>query len=172
VHGTDVLELDGPVAAGTEADGAVTRVRGLALVAMGADCAPVALGSDDGCGVFHAGWRGLAGGVVGAAVAALREVGTGPVRAAVGPCICAPCYEFGAEALADVAAKVGDAVVARTAAGSPALDLRAGILAELGRAGVHDVEVVDVCTFESPDHFSFRRDGVTGRHGAVVGLVR
>jgi copper oxidase (laccase) domain-containing protein len=139
---------------------------------MGADCAPVALGSDDACGVFHAGWRGLAGGVVAAAVAALRDAGTGRVRAAVGPCICARCYEFGAEALGEVAATIGDVVVARTAAGSPALDLRAGIVAELARVGVGDVAVVDVCTFESADHFSFRRDGVTGRQAAVVGLVR
>ena len=59
-------------------------------------------------------------------------------------------------------------MVGRTAAGAPAFDLRGAIRAQFRRAGVEAVEVIDVCTVESADHYSYRRDGVTGRHAVVV----
>ena len=72
------------------------------LVAIGADCAPIAIANDTACAAVHAGWRGAADGVVAAGVAAVRELGTGPVRAVVGPCVCVGHYEFGADALAEL----------------------------------------------------------------------
>jgi YfiH family protein len=170
VHGTTVLPVTGPVPAGTEADGVATDRRGVVLGAMGADCAPVALASDTAAAAVHVGWRGLVDGVVAAGVRTVEALGAGPVRAAVGPCICARCYEFGADDLTRVALAVGPEVVGTTTAGAPALDLVAGIRAALGRAGVHDVGVLGVCTAESPDHYSFRRDGVTGRQAVVVAI--
>ena len=119
---------------------------------------------------MHAGWRGAADGVVAAGVAAVRELGTGPVHAVVGPCVCVGHYEFGAEALAELGARLGASVMGRTSDGAPAFDLRAAIVGGLAAAGVDAVEVLDVCTFESADHYSYRRDGVTGRHGVVVSL--
>lgn len=172
VHGTSVLHVDGPVADGTEADGAATARRGIVLAAMGADCAPIALANDTACAAIHVGWRGLADGVVAAGVAALAALGTGPVRAVVGPCICVRCYEFGAEDLARVALAAGPEVVGATADGAAAFDLAGGIRAALARAGVLDVEELGTCTAESRDHYSYRRDGVTGRQGVVVALDR
>ena len=64
--------------------------------------------------------------------------------------------------------RIGPAVRARTQAGALALDLRAGVGAALTAAGVDDRTDVDVCTYESPDHFSHRRDGVTGRQALIV----
>jgi copper oxidase (laccase) domain-containing protein len=66
------------------------------------------------------------------------------------------------------ARRLGAGVRARTAAGAPALDLRAGTGAALAAAGVVDRTDVDVCTYESVDHFSHRRDGVTGRQALIV----
>jgi len=174
VHGTSVLRVDGAFTEdteNTEADGSATASPGVVLAAMGADCAPIALANDTACAAVHAGWRGLADGVLAAGVAALTELGTGPVRAVVGPCICVRCYEFGADDLARVAVAAGPELVGATAAGAPALDLVGGIRAALARAGVVEVEDLGICTAESRNHYSFRRDGITGRQGVVVALA-
>ena len=133
-----------------------------------ADCAPVALVADDAVGVVHAGWRGLAAGVVGNAVAALRRLTDRPIRAVVGPCIGPECYAFGADDLDLVARQLGDGVRARTSDGEPALDVRRAVVAALGAAGVDDVEHVAVCTACSPDHWSHRRDADEERQALVA----
>jgi copper oxidase (laccase) domain-containing protein len=107
--------------------------------------------------------------VIEAAVHAVRERGGAPARAVVGPCISRAHYEFGAAELERVVHRVGPAVRARTEDGGVALDLRAGVRAALASMGVDDSTDVDVCTYESPDHFSHRRDGVTGRQALIVG---
>lgn len=171
VHGTRVLAAFDGTRHGSDADGSATTRSDLALLAIGADCAPIAIANDTAGAAIHAGWRGAADGVVAAGVAAVRAIGSGPVRAVVGPCVCAAHYEFGADLLDELAARLGPGVVARSESGAPAFDLRAAIVAALGAADVTEVEVLDVCTVESPDHYSFRRDGTTGRHGVVV-MVR
>jgi copper oxidase (laccase) domain-containing protein len=152
------------------ADAAVTAVRGLPLVVQTADCAPVALASDDALGVVHAGWPGLLAGVIEAAVARMRAIGHGVIRAALGPCVHADDYEFGRADLDRMVAALGPSVEARTRHGAPALDLPEAVRCALARAGVDDLTDVGVCTFASPDHFSYRRDGVTGRQALVAVL--
>jgi len=105
---------------------------------------------------------------VGAGVEAVRALGAGPVRAVIGPCICARHYEFGAADLARLAERFGAGVTGHTVDGRPAFDLPRAIRVALERAGVDVIDDVDICTVESPDHFSFRRDGRTGRHAVVV----
>jgi polyphenol oxidase len=169
VHGADVVVVEeAPAGGAPDADAAVTTAAGVPLVALTADCAPVALVCDDAVGVVHAGWRGLAAGVVEEAVGALRAAGRGPVRAVLGPCIHPARYAFGERELAVLAARLGDGVRARTATGEPALDLRAGVAAALAAAGVAPPVDVDVCTASSSHHFSHRRDGCTGRQAVVV----
>jgi purine-nucleoside/S-methyl-5'-thioadenosine phosphorylase / adenosine deaminase len=171
VHGTTVLDADrGSGDALPPADAAVTTTPGRPLVVLTADCAPLALATDDALAVVHAGWGGLLGGVIEAATERLRATGTGGVRAALGPCIHPARYEFGPDDLERVVAAYGPAVAGRTAAGAPALDLPAAVRAALARAGVHDLHDVDVCTAASPDHFSYRRDGDTGRQALVAVL--
>jgi YfiH family protein len=172
VHGTTVVTGDDHAGAGDppEADAAVTATPGLPLVVLTADCAPVALACDDAVAVAHAGWPGLLGGVLEAAVGRLRGIGTGPVRAALGPCVHPDRYEFGRADLDRMVAALGPAVEGRTTTGAPALDVPAAVRAALGRVDVTDVVDVDVCTSASPDHFSYRRDGTTGRQGVVVVL--
>ncbi len=168
VHGADVVTVTEAPGAPPEADAAVTTTVGLPLVVLVADCAPIALVAPGGVAVVHAGWCGLEAGVIEHAVAELRRVGGDPVTAALGPCIHPAQYEFGPELLDRIAARVGPEVVGRTVDGRPALDVPAGVRAALAKVGVDDLIDVDVCTATSPDHYSARHEGTTGRQGVVV----
>ena len=171
VHGARVVTVDQPGAeAGAEADAAVTAAEGAVLAVHTADCLPIALLADGAVGVVHAGWRGLAEGVVGAAVEVLRSASPAPVRAAIGPCIRARCYEFGDDGLRPIAGVLGGGVRASTAWGTPALDLVAGARRALADADVTDVADAAVCTACSPVHFSHRARGDRGRQALVAWL--
>lgn len=170
VHGAGVVRVSRPAdGAGTKADAAVTAEQGCALAVLTADCAPVALASREGViGVAHAGWRGAAAGVIEATVAEMQALGATQIEAAIGPCIHAECYEFSPTELEAVSARLGDSVRAATAAGTPALDLRAAVRVALQRVGVETIGDVDVCTACSPDHFSWRARKEPQRQAVVV----
>jgi YfiH family protein len=170
VHGARVVRVTEPGgAAGQRADAAVTDRPGCALAVLTADCAPVALVAPEGViAVAHAGWRGLASGVLERAVDAVRALGGGDVRAQLGPCIHAECYEFGAADLDHVAHALGDTVRATTAHGAPALDMPAAVRAALARAGIDAVDDVGVCTACSREHFSHRARREVARQALVV----
>ncbi len=172
VHGADVVTVRGPgQGAGAPADGAVTAAPGAVLAVQHADCAPVVLLADGVVGVAHAGWRGLVAGVVEAAVAAMRQAGAGEVRAVIGPCIRARCYEFGAGELALVAEAPGESVRATTSAGAGGLDLAAGVRAALERSGVAAVDDTGACTAcEGDRYFSHRARAERERQATVVWL--
>ena len=163
VHGCGVLEA-GPDDAGVigAADVLVSNNPGKVVAILTADCVPVVLAGDGVVAVAHAGWRGLVGGAIEAAIDRI-----GPVaKAWVGPSIHACCYEVGPEVIA-----------AFDDAGLPVADEnhvdpgRAAVVA-LHRAGVADVEATTDCTSCDARYFSYRRDGVTGRQGAFAGLLR
>jgi YfiH family protein len=174
VHGARVLRVARPLNDQRDADATVTDVPGLALAVQGADCPLVALSSDGAVGAVHAGWRGLVGGVIEAAVNALHELSHGPVHAVIGPCIGPECYEFGADDLDRVASALGDSVRATTTNGRPALDLRIAATAALTGSGVSDVDLEGGCTacgtLRGEPLFSHRARGDTGRHAGVVWL--
>jgi len=168
VHGATVVAGERHTSDVPEADAAVTDRPGIPLVVQTADCAPIALATDDAIAVVHAGWPGLVAGVIPGAVAHLRAVGSGAVRAVVGPCVHACCYEFGRDDLDLVIAALDRSVEARTSDGALALDIPVAARVALARAGVVDVDDIDVCTVTSRDHFSYRRDGRTGRQALVA----
>ncbi|MET8826718.1 peptidoglycan editing factor PgeF [Streptomyces sp. NPDC004610] len=177
VHGDTVAEADGPWGERPvpEADALVTAERGLALAVLTADCVPVLL-ADPVAGIVaaaHAGRPGLVAGVVPAALRAMTDRGADPARivARTGPAVCGRCYEVPEPMRAEVAA-VEPAAHAVTSWGTPAVDVAAGVHAQLARAGVRDLERSPVCTRESPDHFSYRRDRTTGRLAGYVWLDR
>lgn len=153
------------------ADALVTSEPGCALLVLAADCVPVLLadGAAGVVGVVHAGWRGVRARTATAAVAVLREHGARELRAVVGPAVCGRCYEVDQERYAAVVA-VSPAAASRTPAGTAALDLPAGVTAELVGLGVQ-VTRWGGCTMEQARWFSHRRDGVTGRHGGAVVLA-
>lgn len=136
----------------------------LAPAVLVADCVPVLLASESGRvrAAVHVGRRGLVLGVLGRALAAMREATSEPLYAAVGPHICAACYEVGEE-LAEEAAAHGAA--GRTRWGTPSIDLAAGVRAQLGEVQTWEA---GVCTLEDTGLYSYRRDGVTGRCAGVV----
>ncbi|NGO73994.1 peptidoglycan editing factor PgeF, partial [Streptomyces boncukensis] len=177
VHGRDVAAVvkpfDGGAGEPPALDGVVTARRGLALAVQTADCTPVLL-ADPAAGVAgaaHAGRPGLFTGVVGSVVEAMAELGARPERivARIGPTVCGGCYEVPEALRAEVAAAVPEAY-ATTRWGTPALDLTAGVRAQLARHSVPAPEGPAVCTRESADHFSYRREGTTGRLAGYVWL--
>ena len=169
-HGRDVVVVHRPGdGTGEEADAVVTRCRDAVLAVQVADCAPVAMWSPDGViAAVHAGWRGLADGVLPAAAEAMRALGAAHISSVLGPCIRVGSYEFGAGDLAAVAATLGDSVVGQTTSGRPALDIVAAVRASLRQADVDDLTDVGRCTAESPDLWSWRAEGTRCRQGVLV----
>lgn len=168
-HSGEVAVIrDAPVGA-PEVDATVTAQAGLPLAALSADCALIVL-ADPGAGVFgvaHCGRQGLVAGVVANAVAALLDLGAAAIRSAVGPSICGACYEVPRE-LAEAVWRVVPASQARTHDGRFAIDVAAGVTAQLAGEGVEITRHVAGCTLEDPTLFSHRRDGVTGRMAAIA----
>lgn len=167
VHGAEVLRVSGPGLAG-EADALVSDTPGLLLAVRIADCVPILVVGARGVAAIHAGWRGLAAGVIGAAVDALGEARA----AAVGPCISAAAYEVGDEVIAGIsAAGVPTDVFVVPGPRRNHADLREAARWQLARAGVPLIEVLPDCTFTSPALHSHRRDGAAaGRQAAIIGL--
>jgi polyphenol oxidase len=158
-----------------EADGLVTDQPGLVLAVFTADCVPVLL-ADPAAGVVaavHAGWRGLAAGVLEAGVEAFAAAGADLAAslALVGPAIGPCCYEVGPE----VAEAVGErypAAAATTREGRLAIDTTAATLQGLERTGVGELRAARECTAHHPErYFSYRRDGATGRQAGIIALV-
>jgi len=171
VHGNAVDVLEDRRSTGRpEADALVTLQPDRVLVVRVADCVPVLL-ADPVAGVIgtaHSGRAGLVAGVAPATVARMRELGAQDVTAWVGPRICGACYEVPESMQAEVGALVPEAV-STTSWGTPSLDIGAGVRAQLESLGV-DVVDIDVCTRESGDLYSYRRDGRAS--GRFAGLVR
>ncbi|MFD5509807.1 peptidoglycan editing factor PgeF [Streptomyces sp. NPDC059761] len=177
VHGRDVAVVPGPWGAAADVpavDAVVTARRGLALAVLTADCTPVLLADPVAgvAGAAHAGRPGLVAGVVPAAVEAMVALGAEPGRivARTGPAVCGRCYEVPAEMRAAVA-EVVPAAYGETSWGTPSVDVVAGVHAQLAEAGVVNLHRSAVCTLESRDHFSYRRDRVTGRLAGYVWLT-
>ena len=171
VHGAAVRRITAATPAAADppkVDGQATDAASVAPVALVADCLPVAVAGDGTVAMLHAGWRGLATGVIGEGVRAMRELGaTGPLRAAIGPGAGVCCYEAGAEMLEAFAGVPG----ARHGAH---VDLKAVARHQLRASGVEEVADIGICTICSdPDLlFSHRRDGgVTGRQAGVAWLT-
>ncbi|PPE66525.1 peptidoglycan editing factor PgeF [Caldimonas caldifontis] len=181
VHGTEVVRLDDrtSVAGPLTADAAITTVPGLACTIMVADCLPVLLAHRQGRGVgaAHAGWRGLAGGVVERTVASLADAADArpsDLVAWLGPCIGPRRFEVGEEVRAaflrgqpgaDTHFKPGERP------GKWWADLQGLARDRLSQCGVTEISAEPACTVEDASRFfSYRRDGRTGRMAALVWL--
>lgn len=186
VHGADVYDADaGPAAASPVnieipvADAAITSCTNRVIAIMTADCLPVVLASTDGqvLGVAHAGWRGLAAGVLEQTLDALRRRASAQTRwrAWIGPAISQSCFEVGPD--------VFDAFMAHDARSSVFFagivgkekwlaDLPALARHRLHQAGVDSVELSGDCTFRRADlYYSYRREPTTGRMATVAWLT-
>lgn len=172
VHGASVTDA-AQAAPGTAADGAVTRVPGAVCAVLTADCLPVLLCDRAGtaAGIAHAGWRGLAGGIIENVVGAM---GVPPSRilAFLGPGIGPRAYEVGDDvrrAFADRDPGVGTAFAPRHG-GKFLADLYEIARRRLAAAGVVEIHGGGFCTASEERFYSFRRDGVTGRMASFIWL--
>ncbi|RYJ31268.1 hypothetical protein CU044_0587 [Streptomyces sp. L-9-10] len=175
VHGRDVAVVEGPWTSADipAVDAIVTPRSGLALAVLTADCVPLLL-ADPVAGIAaaaHAGRPGLVAGIVPAAVEAMITLGAEPSRitARTGPAVCGRCYEVPERMRDEVAAVVPEAH-SETSWSTPAVDVVAGVHAQLDALGVRDRQRSAVCTLESDDHYSYRRDRTTGRLAGYVWL--
>lgn len=175
LHTHTVTVVDAPTDEPVPAtDALVTTTRGLALAVLVADCVPVLL-ADHTNGVVaaaHAGRMGARNGIVRETVETMCELGATPatIQVLLGPAASGRRYEVPDEMAADVEKHLPGSRT-RTIAGTPGLDLRAGVTRQLLDIGVDNVRADPRCTISDPDFFSYRRDGVTGRQAGLVWLV-
>jgi copper oxidase (laccase) domain-containing protein len=171
-RGRGVPPGPGPGGVAPQGDAVVAVAAGSPCVLV-ADCGAVALASPQGIrAAVHVGWKGLVAGIIQRAVAVMVALGAEPVYAGIGPCIHPCCYEFGADGVEMVAARFGHAVRGRTAWGTGALDLPAGIRKALADSGVRIVVDPDVCTGCAPGWYSHRRRADLARQALVVERLR
>ena len=176
VHGNRVVHLgsDDFAAGPPQADAVIGRLPGHICMVRTADCLPVLLCSSDGreIAAIHAGWRGMAAGVIEATVAGMKSVPSS-LLAWRGPAIPQAAYEVADdvyEAFVDEN-PVAASAFASNASGRWQADLYKLAKQRLGRAGVYNVNGGGLCTYADPEHFySYRRDGDTGRMQSFVHL--
>ncbi|MYF05791.1 MAG: polyphenol oxidase family protein [Holophagales bacterium] len=170
-HGADALRATGPGPAG-DGDALIVSESGLAATVFVADCVPVLIAAGDSVAAVHAGWRGLASGVLASAVHGLNggsfSAGAS-VEAWIGPAIGPCCYEVGEDVAVQVEARSGPEVVTRRSGRKPHLDLPLAASRQLAGLGVARVSTVDRCVRCSPDWWSYRRDGA--RAGRNYGFI-
>jgi YfiH family protein len=161
IHGTGVriARSAGPQG---DADALVTDRPDVPIVIATADCVPIAIEGSSTIALVHAGWRGVAAGVIGATLSVMDGLGDRALRAVIGPHIGPCCYEVGA----DVVDAVGGHR-ATTRWGTISVDLGAAVSDQLGDI---DVERVDICTMDDDRYASHRRDGTLVRQVTVAWL--
>lgn len=181
VHGADVVDAGtvGPGQPVRTGDASIASMPGVVCAILTADCLPVLFADLDGkvVGAAHAGWRGLAGGVLSATVRAMRVAGAGEITAWMGPAIGPDAFEVGDDVVAAFAAALpGDATHACFCAypgrpGKYRADMFTLARLMLARDGVERVHGGGLCTASAPERFySYRRDGVTGRQASLIWL--
>jgi YfiH family protein len=181
VHGAAVVDAAtvGPGQPTRTGDASIASAPGLVCAILTADCLPVLFADLGGkvVGAAHAGWRGLAGGVLGQTVAAMRAAGAGDITAWMGPAIGPTAFEVGQDVFDSFAQAlpgqdIGFAFTRRPERGGKYLaDMFALARLMLERDGVTSVAGGVHCTAVERDRFySYRRDGVTGRQASLIWL--
>lgn len=173
-HSTRVEEVNSPTQQVLDCDGVFTTTAGVVCSAMTADCLPVLLtnSAGDQVAAVHAGWRGLASGIVENALA--KFDGQSDMMAWVGPAIGRHAFEVGQDVLDAFLSfdpKAIDAFSKREEKGKWLADMNLLVTQRLNRAGVDLVYCSDICTYTDEQRFfSYRRDGVTGRQASFIWL--
>ncbi|NOI67252.1 peptidoglycan editing factor PgeF [Vibrio sp. 99-8-1] len=168
-HSVKVAELGGPTSKALDADASVTSVKGVVCCVMTADCLPVLLTDIEGSKVaaVHAGWRGLADGILENAVKAFDK----PVIAWLGPAIGAQAFEVGQDVFQQFVQHSPQAEEAFISKSNQKYVADMNLLAtqRLNAVGVEQVFCSDMCTYSDPAKFySYRRDGITGRQASFI----
>jgi len=168
VHGNDVVVIDQVLDHEPTCDALITTTAGVSLAVMVADCIPLLLISEKAVAAVHVGRAGLVNKVAIKTLEQMRALGAIDIHAILGPSICGRCYEVPLHMQQEVVA-THPASLSTTSKGTPALDLPAGLIAELIAQGL-TYEASPICTQEDPLYYSHRRDNPTGRFAGVVSL--
>jgi YfiH family protein len=168
VHGNDVVVIDQVLDREPTCDALITTTAGVSLAVMVADCIPLLLISGKVVAAVHVGRAGLVNKVAIKTLEQMRALGAIDIHAILGPSICGKCYEVPLQMQQEVVA-THPASLSTTSKGTPALDLPAGLIAELIAQGL-TYEASPICTQEDPLYYSHRRDNPTGRFAGVVSL--
>ena len=167
VHGDHILWASTGGCIG-EADAVLTREAELLVAVRTADCVPILVWGDSVVGAIHAGWRGLAAGIIPKTMRLLAD--EGPIMAVVGPSISLERYEVGEEVVQGIARWTEPKHFVRRGPGKPHVDGGAAAVAQLIQAGVAKVDRLNVCTWDDDRLWSHRRDGsAAGRQAGIVG---
>lgn len=155
-------------------DALVTTLRGIGLAVLTADCVPLLL-SDADSGVIaavHAGRMGARNGIVKRTIARMEELGAVPahIHALMGAAASGENYELPAEMAADVEKHLPESRMT-TKKGTVGVDLRKGITRQLLSLGVRNIDADPRCTIDTPEFYSYRREGKTGRQAGVIWLT-
>lgn len=170
VHGTDILELNQAINSNPVADGAYTYGKNIVCAIMTADCLPLVLCDKNANQLMaiHAGWRGVANGIVEKAVA-LFDCPPDCIRAWSGPCIGPNAFEVGPEVIKLLGGNSSAYRVSENGAGRQYINLMALVRTRLADQGVIDYINIDQCTYaDTQRFFSYRRDGQTGRMATLI----
>lgn len=160
VHG-DVVRVVSAAGPAGDADGLITSTPGLPIAIATADCVPIAIAGSSSIAIVHAGWRGLAKGIIEKAIRSFDTLGDMAKMASIGPHIGSCCYEVGEEVVNAVGHR------AETAWGTTSVNLRDAARDQLGGLEVEDIVA---CTMDDVSFASYRRDGTSLRQVAVAWL--
>lgn len=166
VHGNTVMVVNEYSHIDPTCDALITTNPEVSLAVMVADCIPLLLISNSVVGAVHVGRAGLVSRIAVKALEVMRQNGARDIHAVMGPSICGKCYEVPI-ALQEEVTAVHPSSYSTTRNSTPALDLQAGLVAELLAENVI-FETSTVCTMENSSYFSHRRDNPTGRFAGVV----
>jgi hypothetical protein len=170
-HSAEALRTEEPGFRG-EADALIVSRSGVAATVFVADCVPVLIAAGENVAAVHAGWRGLAAGVLGSAMRTLRHAGAtdpGTAEAWIGPAIGPCCYEVGEDVASQVESASGADVVIRRPGRRPHLDLVLAASKQLAALGVGRTSSSGCCVRCDAGWWSYRRDGAgAGRNYAFI----
>ena len=164
-HG-DVVLVVGESDEEFNCDALVTTSRGVGLAALAADCMPIIFTAEGVIAAAHVGRLGLLKGIASKTVATMRRYGAVDIQALIGPSICGNCYEVSPEMYRGVISQIP---ACATSDQLHALNLQAGVIAELSALGVVSLDV-GICTLENPRYFSYRGGDLTQRQAGVISL--
>ena len=168
VHGDRIAIIEEITDEVPTADALVTGIPGIGLAVMVADCIPLLLHSPEVVAAVHVGRKGLLNGVAVKTIELMQGMGASTIAATIGPAICGTCYEVSEDVYTEVTS-VFPLAASRTPSDTLALDLPKALRGVLESLSI-DIRDESLCTVESADHFSYRRDGVTGRQAGLISL--
>lgn len=165
-HGSNIVEIVSGLESTAHTDALITRVKGIGLAVLVADCLPVLLSSPTTVAAVHVGRRGLLDGILQKVIHRFPADEKGSIKAEIGPRICTHCYEVDIDTYRDAISLVPELA---TDESLHQLDLIAGALAILRGLNV-EVTHHDICTKEDTNYFSFRRANISGRQAGLIAL--